>query len=170
MIREHIVERLAANAGAFRDLTWAVSDAQARWKPLPDKWSILEVICHLADEERHDFRKRLALLAKDPLEHWPPIDPQRWAIERGYNSRNLADCVADFLDERERSLAWLRSVPDLALGANHHHPHLGTLTAGDLLVSWLAHDLIHIRQINRLHFEYLSTIASPFTPGYAGIW
>ena len=36
-----------------------VDAEQARWKPDADSWSILEVVCHLVDEEREDFRTRL---------------------------------------------------------------------------------------------------------------
>jgi hypothetical protein len=32
-----------------------VTEAQARWKPAPEEWSILEVINYLCDEEREDF-------------------------------------------------------------------------------------------------------------------
>ena len=42
------------------------------------------------------------------------------------------------------------------------------LRAGDLLASWLAHDLIHIRQITRLHYRWLERLAAPYQLGYAG--
>jgi len=44
--------RMKNNAQTIHSLTSGVSDEQARWKPDPDSWSILEVINHLYDEER----------------------------------------------------------------------------------------------------------------------
>jgi hypothetical protein len=39
-----------------------------------------------------------------------------------------------------------------------------------LLASWLAHDFLHIRQMARLHWEYLNSICPPFKTAYAGEW
>src|SRR5262245_12937351 len=86
-----VATRLEANAGVFRALTDSVSVDQARWKPTPEQWSILEVVNHLADEEVDDFRKRIVLTLRDPESAWPPIDPPRWAIERRYNDRALEE-------------------------------------------------------------------------------
>ena len=43
-------------------------------------------------------------------------------------------------------------------------------SAGDLLASWLAHDLLHVRQLARLHWQYLTAAAKPFQTDYAGPW
>lgn len=71
---EYFLERLSANREVFQCLVKGVSPALARWKPAPDKWSILEVINHLYDEEREDFRQRLDLVLADPEQTWPRID------------------------------------------------------------------------------------------------
>jgi hypothetical protein len=36
----------------------------------------------------------------------------------------------------------------------HIHPQLGTVTASMFLSNWLAHDYLHIRQINELKYLY----------------
>ena len=59
--------------------------------------------------------------------------------------------------------------PDWSLTAPH--PHYGTLSAGDLLASWIAHDHIHIRQLNRLLRQYLvQQLAPDNAVEYAGNW
>ncbi len=70
-------ERLRANAAVIAALVAGVTDEQARWKPDPAQWSILEVMGHLADEEVEDFRTRLDLTLHRPEAEWPRIDPQR---------------------------------------------------------------------------------------------
>ncbi len=165
----YVIERLAANAGIFEGLTKAINTELALWKPAPDKWSILEVVNHLYDEEREDFRQRLELVLRDAALVWPPIAPQEWVTTRAYSERDLTESLSNFLSERQKSLAWLRSLrsPNLE---SHHEREAGSLRAGDLLASWLAHDFLHIRQITRLHWQYLTANANPFQTEYAGSW
>lgn len=168
-----VVHRLRAGADVFRALTRDVSADQARWKPGPDAWSILEVVCHLADEEVRDFRTRLDLLLHDPDAPWPPNDPEGWVVEERYNERSIEPELARFLAERERSVAWLDALHVPSAAWEHTHPgtFVGAVTAGDLLASWVAHDLIHVRQINRLHRQYLEAVVLPGRdPAYAGRW
>jgi hypothetical protein len=164
------VARLRANAAACAALAADVPAAQARWKPEPEKWSILEVVSHLADEEEEDFRARLDLTLHRPDAAWKPIDPERWAVERGYNEGDLGDALRRFLSSREESVAWLEALEAPDWSQTHQRPRFGPIRAGDLLTSWVAHDHIHIRQLNRLHREYLVASLSRYSPDYAGRW
>lgn len=170
MDRAGVVDRLTADARVFRGLMADVPEKQARWKPSAEEWSLLEVVCHLADEERDDFRRRLDLTLHEPEASWPPIDPEEWARTRGYNERSPDAALDDFLSERETSIRWLEELDDPDWSLTHRHPSGRTFSAGDLLTSWVAHDLIHIRQMTRLHRRYLVEIASPHSPEYAGPW
>jgi hypothetical protein len=166
---DHVIERMAGNAGIFESLTNGLTTEQASWKPAPDKWSILEVVNHLYDEEREDFRQRLQLVLTNPALPWPPIAPKEWVTARFYSERNLAQSVVNFLREREKSLTWLRTLRSPKLESRHEREG-GSLSAGDLLASWLAHDFLHIRQLTRLHWQYLTANANPFQTDYAGPW
>ena len=88
MNHQKIIENLRINGHVFKYLFQSVSDEQAQWKPGKDRWSILEVINHLYDEEKGDFRKRLELTLDNPEGPWPPIDPEGWVVQRNYNERN----------------------------------------------------------------------------------
>lgn len=167
---EHVRERMEENSETIESMVRAVSREQARWKPAPDKWSILEVVCHMCDEEREDFRQRLQLLLEDSEATWPPIDPPGWVTSRAYNERDLSDALTQFLGERESSLAWLATLRDPDWNAAYEHPSLGPITAGSLLVSWMAHDLLHIRQLSRLHYDYLLSVSDGHSADYAGPW
>ena len=90
MNHHKIIEHLVVNSDVFKYLFQSVSDEQACWKSDEGRWSILEVINHLYDEEREDFRKRLELVLENPEEQWPPIDPEGWVVQRKYNQRNLS--------------------------------------------------------------------------------
>ncbi len=104
------ITQLAAHAQVIRSLTHGVPAEQAAWKPSPDAWGMVEVVNHLYDEEREDFRSHLDTILRGPEAPWAPIDPQGWVTQRAYNQRGLAESVASFLREREQSLAWLRGL------------------------------------------------------------
>jgi hypothetical protein len=162
-------DRLRAHADVFAGLVAGVGDEQARWRPEPAQWSILEVVNHLADEELEDFRARLDATLHRPGE-WPPIDPQGWPAARRYNERALADSLQRFLAARAESLTWLDGLVTPDWSRAYQHPRVGSITAGDLRTSWVAHDHIHIRQINRLHRDWVVTSLSDHSPEYAGQW
>ena len=122
MKREQMIAQLAIQADRIRALVEGVSDEQARWKPDADSWSILEVVNHLYDEEREDFRVRLDLLLHQPSEVAPPIDPQAWVSAREYNQRDLAESLGNFLEERQRSLDWLRGLTAPNSGNHNSEP------------------------------------------------
>jgi GNAT superfamily N-acetyltransferase len=161
---------LAASSAAIRDLVAGLDPGEAAWKPSPDRWSILEVVNHLADEEVEDFRTRIDLLLHHPGTPWPPNDPEGWVLSRRYAERDPPESLARFLAVREASLAWLASLGDADWERTCEHPRAGRLSAAGLLASWPAHDLLHVRQIARLRHEWLSRAARPHSTAYAGEW
>ena len=163
-----MIEQLAANSERFKLFFKNLSDNQARWKPAADRWSLLEVINHLLDEEREDFRRRLTLVLNNSEEPWPPIDPEGWVFQRDYNRKDLYQTIADFFKERANSLNWLRKLDSPNWQATHLHPKMGPLSAELLLVNWLAHDLFHIHQVADLQFAYLKRTVAPVSLDYSG--
>ncbi len=168
MDHQQIIAHLKINGDMFKHLFMNLSDEQARWKPGADRWSLLEVINHLCDEERKDFRPRLALVLDDSEKAWPAIDPEGWVIQHRYNQRDLHKSLDNFFAERENSLKWLDRLDSPDWQATHHHPKLGPMSAELLLANWLAHDLFHIRQANDLHFAYLKRVTAPISLNYSG--
>jgi hypothetical protein len=169
-MRLDVVRReLAQGAETITSLVVGVSPEDARVRPAPEAWSILEVVCHLHDEEREDFRPRLDLVLHRPAEAWARIDPAAWVTEREYNTRDLARMLQAFLAERERSLAWLGSLSAPDWSREYRAP-FGPITAGDLLASWAAHDLLHTRQLLELRRARLVALTAPYRTQYAGDW
>jgi len=87
-----------------------INASEAQLKPTPDAWSIVEVICHVYDEEREDFREHLDMVLHRPEDEWHPIDPTGWVTERHYQNQEPGEMLQSFLNERKRSLNWLRSL------------------------------------------------------------
>jgi len=130
---------------------------------------ILEVIGHLYDEERLDFRVRLDFMLHRPGEPWPAINPQGWVQEHRYNEEELQELLGGFLAAREDSVRWLRGLLSPNWEAVYEAP-FGQIRAGDLLAAWVAHDLLHMRQLVELHWGYLVKEVEPYQVVYAGEW
>ena len=166
---ETLYQELAYGADIIPALVRGVTPAEAQVRPTPESWSILEVIGHLIDEERHDFRQRVDLTLNHPGEEWPPIHPGAWVTERKYNERDLGQSLNEFLAERRQSLAFLKGLTSPNWDATHLSP-FGERKAGGLLVSWVAHDHLHIRQLVELKRLKVEQIALPYDISYAGEW
>ena len=167
MQASEIIQRLNFNTITFDEILSVISEEQARWKPAPEKWSMLEVINHLYDEERDDFRKRLDLTLHQPELDWLPIDPSGWVTSHKYMEKIFNESIIKFLAERAVSISWLQSLKSPVWERVHNHPKFGPIQAGDLLVSWLAHDYLHIRQLANLNVLYMQELAGPYSIKYA---
>ncbi len=56
MNTKYIIDELKRNKIVFKDILEGLKKEVYLWKPNPEKWCVLEVVCHLYDEEREIFR------------------------------------------------------------------------------------------------------------------
>jgi hypothetical protein len=164
-----LYQELVNSTEMIRALLAGLSQEEAQFKPSRGTWSILEVTCHLHDEEREDFREHLDFILHRQHEEWHPIAPQAWVKLRKYNEQDFIQMKAKFFRERAKSLKWLKSLE----GADwkiRHKSKWGSMTAGDMLTSWAAHDNLHIRQLVELRRARIERIAKPHKTQYAGDW
>ena len=166
---QYIILQLEKNRAVFESLLNDKNKEEYLWKSTPEKWSLLEIICHLFDEEREDFRARLAHVLTTPTQPLPPIDPMGWVETRQYIQANYHDTLNNFLRERYNSVQWLKSLVNANWENAYQHPQYGPLTATMFLTNWLAHDYLHVRQITKLNYEYLKYNTSEDLR-YAGDW
>lgn len=169
MKADMIIQQLEANRLVFQSLLTGREADEYNFKPDPQSWSILEILCHLLDEEREDFRTRVRNTLTTPLKQPPPIDPVGWVMSRNYAKQLYTERLESFMTERRSSVKWLKSLDNPSWNNSFKHPVAGAMTAYSLLANWLAHDYHHIRQINRRLYEYLKE-KSKANLGYAGEW
>lgn len=171
MDHQYLIDRLEENGPAIVGLLSGVSPPQATWRDRPDRWSLIEAAAHLSDEEWEDFKPRLIGVLSDD-DYLPPAldDPDKRAADRHYSEWLLPDTLAKFQDERRKSVEYLRSLtsPDWKRGFSF--PSGFSLSAEGILSSWVAHDLLHMRQITAIHFLYLEVHVKPGNVEYAGVF
>ena len=89
--------------------------------------------------------------------------------ERRYNEQNFAEMQEKFLAERAKSLDWLRGLSE-ANWDTTYISQFGSMKAGDMFTSWVAHDNLHIRQLVELRRNLIERMVSPYDIQYAGDW
>lgn len=169
METNQIIDHLENNLAVFKSLLIDKHAGEYSWRPDKQSWSMLEIVCHLYDEECEDFRIRTKNTLETPHIQPPSIDPPGWVFSRKYAQQNYTERLQLFLKERRRSIQWLRGLKVPGWSNVYNHPTAGKMTAYSLLANWLAHDYHHIRQINRRNYEYLHA-TSKVNLTYAGDW
>lgn len=164
-----LYQELTNSTEMIRALLAGVSQEEAQFKPSPGRWSILEVVCHLYDEEREDFREHLDFILHRQHEEWHPISPFAWVKLRKYNQQNFKSMQRKFFNERTNSLAWLKTLKN-ADWDRTYTSKFGSMKAGTMFASWVAHDNLHIRQLTELRRARIEKITKPYKIGYAGDW
>ncbi|MGV6831655.1 MAG: DinB family protein [bacterium] len=165
----NIAQELQKNLATFKTIFQPSDDHQLYYKQAPEKWNMLEILCHLYDEERLDFRFRIRWLFDKPEQTPPPFNPLDWVTAHDYANQDFVTIKSKFIREREASIAWLLGLQDAPWEHGYNHPKAGRLTAQFFLDNWLAHDYLHMRQLTRLHFNYLESL-SEHELTYAGDW
>lgn len=150
-----IIDKLEHNGKEFAVALAGLSKEEVLWKPKPEKWCLLEVVCHLHDEEREDFRERVKLVLERPETAFRKIDPVAWVTERKYMEQDFDYMLSQFLTERGETLRWLRGLKEPRWDNAYIHPKVGPVTAKLLLSNWPAHDYLHFRQILKLKYDYI---------------
>jgi hypothetical protein len=128
-----------------------------------DTWSPFDVIGHLIHGERTDWLPRARII----LEHgearaFDKFD--RFAQFADSAGRTLASMLDEFAALRRERLSELAALglTDDDLERRGRHPELGVVTLGELLATWVAHDLDHLMQVSRVLARQYSDEVGPW--------
>ena len=166
---EKLYRELQNSTEMIRALLLDITQEEAKVRPDPGSWSILEVVCHLYDEERDDFREHVDFILHRQDEDWHVIDPQRWVRQRRYNEQDFAAMQEKFFAERAKSLDWLKQLHPVDWDTTYIS-QFGSTTAGEMLACWVAHDNLHVRQLVELRRIRIQNFTRPYNLEYAGDW
>jgi hypothetical protein len=127
-----------------------VSDRVLRYKPAPEKWSILEILGHLVDMETlYAYRMRQMLADENPA--IAPIDQDAWARNLGYLQSNPMELVALFGLNRHANLQLVRRLNPSDLEKSAYHPELKRpVTVAEMVEKMVIHGPNHLQQIEKL--------------------
>jgi hypothetical protein len=139
----------AATAKKLSRLVEGMPTSKLRKRPGADKWSIGEIVAHLADAETvTGFRMRLVLGA--PGAPIAAYDQDSWAASGHYEKRDLRKSVELFRVVRSANLALLSSLTPVQWKQHGMHSQRGRETIEQIVRMTAGHDLNHLQQIERI--------------------
>lgn len=143
-----VLERTPATLHA---MLAGLPDSWTRRDEGPDTFSAFDNVGHLIHGERADWIPRAQIiLAQGADRRFPPFD--RYAHIEESRGKDLDTLLVEFAELRRHSLDTLRAwqLTDRELALEGDHPAFGPVTLGQLLATWVAHDLGHIAQTARV--------------------
>jgi uncharacterized damage-inducible protein DinB len=138
---------LTTTVDHLRTLTASLTPAQIDRAPAPGKWSIREIMAHLADcETVFGFRLRQTLSEEHSIVQ--PFDQERWADR--YGAYTFDTALALFQASRNWNLRLLTTISEDDRRHPTTHPERGTMTFWTIVETMAGHDINHIQQIEKI--------------------
>jgi len=136
-------------APKLKKLIGGLTSKQLKWKPEAGKWSIAEIVAHLADVEIvASWRMRSVLGANGtPIQ---PFDQDAWASVFQYGKRDPKRSLEVFRVLRENNLAMLKEIPRESWDHYGMHAERGKETIAHLARMFAGHDTNHVLQVERI--------------------
>ena len=160
---EHAIPVLARTPRVLDTLLRDLPEPWIRGTEGPETWSPYDVVGHLIQGERTDWMPRVEhLLTHGETKPFKPFD--RFAQFEASRGNTLAQLLDTFTELRAQSLRKLTQLElgDIDLERPGTHPSLGRVTLGQLLATWVAHDLDHIVQVSRVMGKQYTDAVGPW--------
>jgi hypothetical protein len=146
---DQALKSLAATARRLERLVYGMKSGPVSARPAPDKWSIKEIVCHLADcEVAYGWRYRKII--SEPGAVIPPFDQNAWAENLRYREQPLKEALATYKILRSGHLTRFKNLSKAAWNKVGVHPSYGKITLRQMVVHIADHDRNHVAQVARL--------------------
>lgn len=140
---------LAATPRRLERLVQGSPLSALRRRPTPQRWSVAEIVSHLADcELARSFRIRLILGA--PGTPLPTFDQDAWVVALHYDKRSIRRSIEEFRVLRRANLTLFRAMTFEQWKSRGIHAERGEETIEDLVRITAGHDVNHMRQIEAI--------------------
>lgn len=147
--------RLQAAAPArLAKLLKGVSPAKARKRPAPEKWSIAEIVVHLADTEVVFGYLIRTIVGEPEGARIDGFDQDRWLAVLHYEKRSMKQSFSEYRAFREANVALLRSLAPEQWKVSGTHKVRGLETMEAVVTMFAGHDINHFQQIERILASY----------------
>jgi uncharacterized damage-inducible protein DinB len=129
----------------------------------PDTWSCYDVVGHLIHGELTDWMPRLQMILEHGADRaFVPFD--RFALFQNDQTRPIGELLDRFKSLRQQNLQRLNELRLTPQDWKHPgtHPELGAVNLGELIATWVVHDLTHLNQIHRVMAKQYSAEVGPW--------
>ncbi|HLV96868.1 MAG TPA: DinB family protein [Candidatus Acidoferrales bacterium] len=135
--------------GVLARLIEGVPEMKLKERPRPDKWSVVEILAHLAEDELTSSWRYRQMIEHDG-ETLLGFDQELWARLGNYRSWDAHEALEMFRLLREANVRMLSGLSAEEWNRSGNHAERGRLTVRELAKHMAAHDINHIKQIETL--------------------
>jgi DinB family protein len=143
--KDRILWNLKSLPNELEDLLKDLDEETLRWQPIPNKWSIKEIMCHLRDMEREAYLARYRKMLTEESPFLPNVDQDRIAAESDYINQDAQNALDEFKWLRGETIKTLESAQPEAWARGGLHE-----TDGPMTVEQLVHRQIKGNDLNHL--------------------
>jgi hypothetical protein len=136
-------------AAKLKKAIQGLTPSQLKWRPEPTKWSIAEIIAHLADAEVVASWRMRSVIGENGITI-QPFDQDAWASVFKYQNRDAKRSLEVFQVLRENNLAMLKEIPKEIWDNYGMHLERGKESIAHLARMFAGHDTNHVLQIERI--------------------
>ncbi len=136
-------------AGKLQKAISGLTPAQLKWRPEPTKWSIAEIIAHLADAEVVASWRMRSVIGENGITI-QPFDQDAWASAFQYRDRDAKRSLEVFRVLRENNLRMLKEIAPETWDNYGMHLERGKESVAHLARMFAGHDTNHVLQIERI--------------------
>lgn len=138
-----LVTHLGRQGDETRKLFTALSEEQASIRYAPGKWSVKDIVLHLADAERV-FSYRMLCFARNDAQPLPGFSENEWAGAAGAEVRGMAGLAAELFAARASTVALLQGLGEDTL-ARRGIANENRFTVRSIAWIIAGHELHHLR-------------------------
>src|ERR1044072_9892594 len=131
--KHRLLWNLRSLPNELEDLLKDLDEETLRWRPIPNKWSIKEIMCHLRDMEREAYLARYRKLFAEDNPTLHNVDQDRIAHESDYINQDTKAALEEFKRLREETIQTLEDAPPEAWGRGGNHETDGPMTVESLV-------------------------------------
>jgi hypothetical protein len=127
-----------------------------QYRPAPDKWTIQEILMHIADSEANSYvrcRRFIAEPGKDVMAY----DEMGWARQLDYHARDPQDALELFRWLRQSTHRLIQTLPGETWENTVFHPENGSMTLDDWLDVYERHIPDHLEQMHSVFDDWRET-------------
>ena len=146
---EDAIKVQRATAPKLKKAIQGLTPPQLKWRPEPAKWSISEIIAHLADAEIVASWRMRSVIGENGITI-QPFDQDAWASVFDYRDRDTKRSLETFRVLRENNLSMLKEIPKETWDNYGMHLERGKESIAHLARMFAGHDTNHILQVEQL--------------------
>jgi len=148
-----LLERFRRGAELLAIATTGAAGTELDFKPAPDKWSVRQIVCHLADAEAvYVMRIRQVLAEDNPA--FASFDGNAWAERLDYSRRKISHALETFRRLRADNHELLKEMPEEAFSRPCTHTEAGPWTLRAMIQNCSEHLEDHVKQIQGVRAAY----------------